>query len=51
MKGVSESSLSRSNFSVEIPQYGQKKSMNVTICTGIVLWDFYQKKGPKKGPF
>tara|TARA_B100001250_G_C19743552_1_gene764180 strand:- start:131 stop:631 length:501 start_codon:yes stop_codon:yes gene_type:complete len=51
VKGVSESSLELSNFSVEIPQYGQKKSMNVTICTGIVLWDFYQKKGPKKGPF
>ena len=48
VKGVSESSLSLSNFSVEIPQYGQKKSMNVTICTGIVLWDFYQKKRAQK---
>jgi len=46
VKGVSEKSLELSNLHIEIPQYGEKKSMNVTICTGIVLWDFYQKKGP-----
>ena len=44
VKGVSEKSLELSNLHIEIPQYGEKKSMNVTICTGIVLWDFYQKK-------
>jgi len=46
VKGVSKESLKLSDLHIEIPQYGEKKSMNVTICTGIVLWDFYQKKGP-----
>ena len=44
VKGVSKESLELSDLHIEIPQYGEKKSMNVTICTGIVLWDFYQKK-------
>ena len=44
VKGVSKESLKLSDLHIEIPQYGEKKSMNVTICTGIVLWDFYQKK-------
>ena len=44
VKGVSKESLKLSDLNVEIRQYGKKKSMNVTICTGIVLWDFYQKK-------
>ena len=52
VKGVSKESLNLSNYHVEIPQYGKKKSMNVTICTGIVLWDFFQKKRiQKKDPF
>ena len=46
IKGVSKESLELSDLHIEIPQYGEKKSMNVTICTGIILWDFYQKKGP-----
>ena len=44
VKGVSKESLELSDLNVEIRQYGKKKSMNVTICAGIVLWDFYQKK-------
>tara|TARA_S200000501_G_scaffold365630_1_gene399328 strand:- start:135 stop:620 length:486 start_codon:yes stop_codon:yes gene_type:complete len=44
VKGISDKTLDLSNFHIEIPQYGNKKSMNVTVCTGIVLWDFYYKK-------
>ena len=52
IKGVSKESLNLSNHHVEIPQYGKKKSMNVTICAGIILWDFFQKKRiQKKDPF
>ena len=36
--------LDSSNLIVEIPQFGNKKSMNVTVCAGIVLWDFHNKK-------
>ncbi len=38
VKGVSNEVLSRSNKHVEITQYGLKKSMNVSVAAGIVLW-------------
>ncbi|MBG39911.1 MAG: RNA methyltransferase [Flavobacteriales bacterium] len=44
VNGVSKKTLDSSNLIVEIPQFGNKKSMNVTVCAGIVLWDFYNKK-------
>ena len=51
VNGVSKKTLDSSNLIVEIPQFGNKKSMNVTVCAGIVLWDFHNKKGSKKTLF
>lgn len=28
---------------IEIPQYGTKHSLNVSVTTGIVLWEFANK--------
>lgn len=36
--GVQESVLSESAGSVHIPQQGLKKSLNVSVCVGVVLW-------------
>jgi len=44
VKGISLGALSKSDLHIEIPQYGQKKSMNVAICVGIVLWDIFLKQ-------
>ncbi len=37
--GVDERLLSLCDGAIEIPQYGTKHSLNVTIATGIVLWE------------
>mgnify|MGYP001166659007 FL=1 len=47
VKGVSNEILSISDHSLRIPQFGKKKSMNVSVCVGIVLWDNYLKTSLK----
>ncbi|MCL2290072.1 MAG: RNA methyltransferase [Bacteroidetes bacterium] len=37
--GISEELLSICDGAIEIPQYGTKHSLNVTIAAGIVLWE------------
>jgi len=44
VKGISSNTISNSDYCIEIPQYGQKKSMNVSICVGIILWDAFLKQ-------
>lgn len=38
--GISNEILSLLDTAVEIPQYGTKHSFNVSVCGGIVLWEF-----------
>lgn len=37
--GVSEGAMALADAFVEIPQYGTKHSLNVSVCAGIVLWE------------
>lgn len=39
--GVQQTVINESDFCVEIPQDGTKHSLNVSVCAGIVLWEFY----------
>lgn len=39
--GVQQIVINESDFCVEIPQDGTKHSLNVSVCAGIVLWEFY----------
>jgi tRNA G18 (ribose-2'-O)-methylase SpoU len=39
VEGVSDVLLSLCDGSIEIPQWGMKHSLNVSIATGIVLWE------------
>lgn len=41
--GVSESALPMLDNCVEIPQFGTKHSLNVSVCVGIVAWEFLRK--------
>ncbi len=43
VKGVAQQAVDMSDASVEIPQYGTKHSLNVSVSIGIVLWDFASK--------
>lgn len=37
--GVSDEALALSDVAIEIPQYGTKHSLNVSVCTGVLLWE------------
>ncbi|MCB2220061.1 MAG: RNA methyltransferase [Bacteroidetes bacterium] len=48
IKGVSEAILDYADLFIEIPQFGTKHSLNVSVSAGIVLWHFYYKRQNKK---
>jgi len=41
--GVDESIINMSDHCVEIPQWGTKHSLNVSVSVGIILWDIVLK--------
>lgn len=41
--GVDDEAIKMSDGCIEIPQYGTKHSLNVSIATGIVVWDIFTK--------
>ncbi len=43
VKGVQQEVVSASNVCIEIPQYGTKHSLNISVTCGIVLWDLFNK--------
>lgn len=43
VKGVQQEIVSESNSCIEIPQYGTKHSLNISVTCGIVLWDLLSK--------
>ena len=40
VKGVGQDVVDICNCSVEIPQYGTKHSLNVSVSAGLVIWEF-----------
>lgn len=43
VKGVNQEVINHSGGCIEIPQYGTKHSLNVSVTAGIVIWDFFKK--------
>lgn len=43
VKGVSQNVVSASNAVIEIPQYGTKHSLNISVSCGVVVWDLFTK--------
>ena len=43
VRGVQQEVVSICNNTIEIPQYGTKHSLNISVTTGIVLWDLFKK--------
>lgn len=41
--GVSEQALSQSHYALEIPQFGAKHSLNISVCAGIVGWEYIRQ--------
>lgn len=43
VKGVSQDVVSASDGVVEIPQFGTKHSLNISVSAGMAIWDFWTK--------
>lgn len=43
VKGVQQTVIDQCDVCLEIPQYGTKHSLNVSVTTGIVIWDLFNK--------
>lgn len=40
VNGVDQEIVDLADGSIEIPQYGSKHSLNISVCAGIVIWEF-----------
>lgn len=49
VKGVSQKALEMCNGYIEIPQLGTKHSLNISVSTGIVVWDLFNKISVRNG--
>src|SRR5690606_11432935 len=43
VKGVSQEIVDASDYVIEIPQFGTKHSLNISVSAGIVIWDLFSK--------
>lgn len=43
IKGVQQEVVLASNLCIEIPQFGTKHSLNISVSCGVVLWDLFSK--------
>jgi 23S rRNA (guanosine2251-2'-O)-methyltransferase len=43
VKGVQQAVVSASDHCIEIPQFGTKHSLNISVSAGVVLWSFLEK--------
>ena len=41
--GVEQKLIDHADYTLEIPQYGTKHSLNVSVSVGIVIWDYINK--------
>ena len=43
VKGVAQDVVSTSDVIIEIPQFGTKHSLNISVSCGVVIWDVFSK--------
>jgi len=43
VKGVAQDVVNASNAVIEIPQFGTKHSLNISVSCGVVVWDLLSK--------
>ncbi len=48
VEGVSNEALQLCDGSIEIPQWGMKHSLNVSVAAGIVLWELVRNVGRER---
>lgn len=48
VQGIDDELLPLLDYSVEIPQFGTKHSLNISVCLGIALWEYFRQWKYKK---
>ncbi|SNZ00961.1 RNA methyltransferase [Flagellimonas pacifica] len=48
VKGVAQEVVSASDMVLEIPQFGTKHSLNISVSCGVVVWDVWSKMNAQK---
>ena len=43
VKGVQQTAVNLCDAVIEIPQFGTKHSLNISVSVGVVLWDLFKK--------
>jgi len=43
VRGIDQSVVNISDFCIEIPQFGTKHSLNISVSAGIVLWEIFRQ--------
>ena len=43
VKGVQQGVVDKCDGCIEIPQFGTKHSLNVSVTAGLVIWDFFKQ--------
>jgi tRNA G18 (ribose-2'-O)-methylase SpoU len=43
IRGVSQDIVDLSDASLDIPQYGTKHSLNISVCAGMVIWEVFRQ--------
>ena len=43
VKGVSDTIIPLLDACIEVPQFGTKHSLNISVCLGVVTWDIFSK--------
>ena len=43
VKGVNQQAVNLCDAIIEIPQFGTKHSLNISVSVGVVLWDLFKK--------
>ena len=45
IRGVDQQVVDMSDQCIEIPQYGTKHSLNISVAAGIVIWELFRRRG------
>lgn len=43
VRGIDQAVVDISDFCIEIPQYGTKHSLNVSVSAGIIIWEIFRQ--------
>ena len=43
VEGVSNEVMQLVDGAIEVPQFGTKHSLNISVCVGVVVWDLFSK--------